>query len=113
MPTEESAGANAQHVSSRPAPPNTEFQSQRDASDTAVEPSFVRPSDLLRPRAVPGPSRTPKHSQPDRPIDRDERAGLVSFYRHVPFSSTPFHTVGGAMLTCMSAESGPRFPSSA
>jgi len=34
---------------------------------------FVRPSDLLRPRTA---------SKPDRPIDRDERAGLVSGTLH-------------------------------
>lgn len=40
----------------------------------AHEPSaFVRPSDLLRPRPTPKAVSQPK---PDRPIDRDERAGL-------------------------------------
>ncbi len=37
------------------------------------EATFVRPSDLLRPRTTSRPA-APK---PERPIDRDERAGLV------------------------------------
>ncbi|KIX08501.1 uncharacterized protein Z518_03157 [Rhinocladiella mackenziei CBS 650.93] len=37
------------------------------------EGTFVRPSDLLRPRAT---SRPIAPAKPDRPIDRDERAGL-------------------------------------
>lgn len=52
-------------------------------SSSAVQPSnghghlheaaFVRPADLLRPRAI---SRPLTPARPDRPIDRDERAGL-------------------------------------
>jgi len=37
------------------------------------EATFVRPADLLRPRAI---SRPLTPAKPDRPIDRDERAGL-------------------------------------
>jgi len=78
MPTEESADANAQYLSSKPAPLNTESHLQRTASGAANEPSFVRPSDLLRPRAPTVPSQPQKQPQQDRPIDQDERAGLVS-----------------------------------
>lgn len=38
---------------------------------------FVRPADLLRPR-ISSVQRTQTQPKADRPIDRDERAGLVS-----------------------------------
>ncbi|KAK5216457.1 AMP-activated serine/threonine-protein kinase regulatory subunit [Exophiala xenobiotica] len=43
-------------------------------SHHGYEATFVRPSDLLRPRTTSRPA-TP---QPERPIDRDERAGLTA-----------------------------------
>lgn len=70
MSTEQSAGMNAQHAHTIPTRGTTDEHRRHGASDTPVEAaSFVRPSDLLRPRLP---------SKQDPPIDRDERAGLVS-----------------------------------
>jgi hypothetical protein len=63
-------------------PPNGQPPTNHPASPAATahsthqghEGTFVRPSDLLRPRTVSRPKAPPK---PERPIDRDERAGLV------------------------------------
>ncbi|EXJ63409.1 uncharacterized protein A1O5_11458 [Cladophialophora psammophila CBS 110553] len=38
--------------------------------------TFIRPSDLLRPKAVPRNIPSPAPPKSERPIDRDERAGL-------------------------------------
>lgn len=69
MSTEQSAGMNAHHAHAIPTRGTADDHKRHGANDTPIETSFVRPSDLLRPRL---PS---KH---DPPIDRDERAGLVS-----------------------------------
>lgn len=70
MSTEQGAAMNAHHAHAIPTSKGTaDEHKHHDATEPHVEASFVRPSDLLRPRH---PSR------PDPPIDRDERAGLVS-----------------------------------
>lgn len=51
-------------------PPTTNHPSQ------GHEGNFIRPSDLLRPRRISKPNTPPKA---DTALDRDERAGLVSF----------------------------------
>ena len=58
--------------------------SSRDGHE-ANPSSFVRPSDLLRPRTN---SRSKAAAKSDRPIDRDERLGLVS---QTPFAFS-YHT---------------------
>lgn len=66
---------------SNSTPPNGNLHDRTAAtpasssSSTGHEGNFVRPSDLLRPRAASRPITSPK--PPERPIDRDERAGLV------------------------------------
>ncbi|KAJ9604313.1 AMP-activated serine/threonine-protein kinase regulatory subunit [Cladophialophora chaetospira] len=59
--------SHSQHTTT---PPSSSSHATQDASA-----SFLRPSDLLRPKA-PTASIPPKRSQPERQIDRDERAGL-------------------------------------
>ncbi|KAI1624814.1 regulatory gamma subunit of 5'-AMP-activated protein kinase [Exophiala viscosa] len=62
-------------------PPNGQPPTNHPASPAATahtthhghEGTFVRPSDLLRPRTASRPKAPPK---PERPIDRDERTGL-------------------------------------
>lgn len=81
MSTEQSAGVNAQHAHSIPTNRGSADEHKRHgASQTAMEVSFVRPSDLLRPKLA---------SRHDPPIDRDERAGLVS--RPTRFQSNARH----------------------
>ena len=67
---------------SNSTPPNgnshnhTPTASTPSSSSVGHEATFVRPSDLLRPRAASRP--VPITKPVERPIDRDERAGLVS-----------------------------------
>ncbi|KIW33433.1 uncharacterized protein PV07_00285 [Cladophialophora immunda] len=56
---------------SAPSPPPS-----GTANHGAHEATFVRPSDLLRPKPVPRHIPPPAPPKPERPIDRDERAGL-------------------------------------
>ncbi len=58
--------SHSQHTASPPS-------SSQTTHDASV--SFLRPSDLLRPKA-PTPAIPPTRPPPDRQIDRDERAGL-------------------------------------
>ena len=83
------------HSAHKPTPPNGQSSGplhhhrERSQHSTPTPPSpapvnndaqatFVRPSDLLRPRTAPHPPTTPPQESPklDRQIDRDERAGL-------------------------------------
>ncbi|KIW86311.1 hypothetical protein Z517_01707 [Fonsecaea pedrosoi CBS 271.37] len=59
-----------QNSSPSPPPPSGA------ANYGAHEATFVRPSDLLRPKAVPRNIPPPAPQRSERPIDRDERAGL-------------------------------------
>ena len=57
------------------------------SSSAGHEAKYVKPSDLLRPRAHSrpvGPPGTHAPQRAERPIDRDERRALVRFPR-VPF----------------------------
>lgn len=72
-----SAGVNAHHTH---APPNTKRTAdeykRHGATETSVESPYVKPSDLLR----PNPKVSSRH---DSPVERDERAGLVSPSSHL------------------------------
>ncbi|KAK5227648.1 AMP-activated serine/threonine-protein kinase regulatory subunit [Exophiala xenobiotica] len=64
---------------STPPPPTNHSSPPAAAGHTTPshhghEATFVRPSDLLRPRTTSRPAAP----QPERPIDRDERAGLTA-----------------------------------
>ncbi|KAL2416477.1 5'-AMP-activated protein kinase subunit gamma, partial [Exophiala dermatitidis] len=67
--TQASSPSNEQSSSTNHTPPAT----AHSAHHRGHEATFVRPSDLLRPRASSRLNGPPK---PDRPIDRDQRAGL-------------------------------------
>ncbi|EHY53127.1 AMP-activated serine/threonine-protein kinase regulatory subunit [Exophiala dermatitidis] len=67
--TQASSPSNEQSSSTNHTPPAT----AHSAHHHGHEATFVRPSDLLRPRTTSRPNGPPK---PDRPIDRDQRAGL-------------------------------------
>lgn len=64
------AGVATYDAAAVPATPpvNTPEHRRRNTAVAAAEPSFVRPSDLLRPR---------HDSKFERKIDRDEREALV------------------------------------
>lgn len=52
-----------------------------DDNDRIAEgPGFVQPSSYLRQRGLSHPMAPATAVHPERPIDREERQGLVSFY---------------------------------
>jgi hypothetical protein len=83
MSTEQSAGVNAHHTHTPPTAKRTADEYRRHGTaETPVETPFVRPSDLLRPKVA---------SRHDSPIERDERAGLVSPSSHIADGISHWH----------------------
>lgn len=100
MSTEQNASVNAHNIAAAPSNQRSAADDDRrrhGAAATAVEVSFVRPSDLLRPKAAP------RH---DSPIDRDERAGLVSSPAHTRCGTCSIKT--GLIQDLLESDS--RFP---
>ncbi|KAJ9614815.1 uncharacterized protein PV06_10949 [Exophiala oligosperma] len=71
--TQTSTPPSAQPTFSTNQPTSPSAASHTTPASLGHEATFVRPSDLLRPRAI---SRPIAPAKPERPIDRDERAGL-------------------------------------
>lgn len=66
-----SAGVDIYDAAAPNTPPVSTPEHRRRSTAVAAEPSFVRPSDLLRPR---------HESKTERKIDRDERDALVGSF---------------------------------
>lgn len=80
MSTEDTVGADAhaQSFKDRAAPPSASSYSQHNTPSSNEDRSFVRPADLLRPRAATGPPKSVRIAAPETQVDREEKAGLVS-----------------------------------